>query len=183
MSVSMDNRTRYFSTITVHRACHGQSKGILSAGNRQFPCALGRNGITAGGFEGDGATPAGVYHILHAWYRPEREILRPSGLPIKRITPNSGWCDDPDDRNYNRPVKLPYPASHEKMHRDDRLYDWCLVFDHNMSKRMRNLGSAVFFHVAREDFAPTEGCIAIQPKDMRWLVGHIGTNTRLIIKA
>jgi L,D-peptidoglycan transpeptidase YkuD (ErfK/YbiS/YcfS/YnhG family) len=183
MSVSMDKKVAYFSTITVHRASHGQSKGILSAGNRQFPCALGRKGITAGGFEGDGATPAGVYQFLQAWYRPDREALRPTGLPIKRIAPNSGWCDAPSNPNYNRAIKRPYPASHEIMHREDQLYNWCLVFDHNYTKRMRNLGSAVFFHVARENFAPTEGCIAIQPNDMRWLVGHIGLNTRLIIRA
>jgi len=179
----MDKKATYFSTITVHRALHGQSQGILSAGSRQFPCAIGRNGITAGGIEGDGATPAGCYRFLQGWYRPDREFLRPSGLPIKRITPVSGWCDAPEDPNYNRAVKLPYPASHEKMHRKDRLYDWCLVFDHNYTRRMRNFGSAVFFHVAREGFSSTEGCIAIQPQDMRWLVGHIGLNTRLVIAA
>lgn len=183
MAASMCKKPAYFSSITVARAPMERSKGILSAGNRQFPCALGRSGITAGGFEGDGATPAGNYKFLEAWYRSDREILRPSGLTINRITRDSGWCDAPVDRNYNRAVKLPYPASHEKMCREDRLYDWCLVFDHNMSKRSHNLGSAVFFHIAQENLAPTEGCIAIQPQDMRWIVGHIGTSTRLIIKA
>ncbi len=179
----MRKKSGYFQCVTVRRCSSSLSRGHLEAGNRLIPCALGRNGMTASTLEGDGATPIGDYRFLRAFYRPDREKPRPTGLPLDRITPDFGWCDAPDDGNYNRAVKLPYPASHEKMYREDRLYDWCLLFDQNYSQRMRNRGSAIFFHVAREDFAPTQGCIAIQPKDMRWLIGRIGPATRLVIRA
>ena len=145
-------------------------------------CALGRSGITTSKREGDGATPSGRYHILFGYWRKDRESLRPCGIPLAKITPNLGWCDAPDDHNYNRAVTLPFTASHEKMWRKDPLYDWCLVLDQNYSTRMRNRGSAIFFHLATPDYQPTEGCIAIGKKDMRWLLPHIGPGTQMIIE-
>ena len=68
------------------------------------------------------------------------------------------------------------------MWREDNLYDFCLVLDQNYSKRMRGLGSAIFFHLATENYRPTEGCVAINLSDMRWLLGQIGTETKLIIE-
>ncbi len=105
----------------------------------------------------------------------------PTGLPVRRITDQTGWCDDPGDRNYNRAVKMPYASSHEKMRREDGLYDWCLVLDQNYSLKIRGRGSAIFFHMASPDFRPTEGCVAIRPRDMRWLLGYISPNSELVI--
>ena len=39
-------------------------------------------------------------------------------LEMTAIGPDLGWCEVPDDRNYNRPVRMPYPASHERMLRE-----------------------------------------------------------------
>lgn len=104
-----------------------------------------------------------------------------SGLPTRAISPDDGWCDAPGDRNYNRAVKLPYGASHENMYRSDNLYDYCLLLDQNYSRRARGRGSAIFFHLATADLGPTEGCVAIRPNDMRWLLPKIGTHTVLEI--
>ena len=73
-------------------------------------------------------------------------------------------------RNYNRPVRLPYAASHERLRRDDRLYDICVVLDWNVRQRRRNLGSAIFLHLARPGYQPTEGCIAVSPATMRGIL-------------
>jgi len=100
-------------------------------------------------------------------------------LPMRRIRPLLGWCDAPGDRNYNRPVVLPYPAGHERMARADRLYDHVLVLDWNIRPRRRNLGSAIFFHVARPGYLPTEGCVAVSPRDMAWLLPRISRRTVL----
>ena len=63
--------------------------------------------------EGDGATPVGCWRLLQVLYRADR-IRRPTtGLPARAIGPNDGWCDAPDDRNYNRLVRRPYGASAE----------------------------------------------------------------------
>lgn len=177
----MGNKQTKLKSIFVRQSGSNRSKGIMIAGARHFPCALGRSGLTHMKREGDGATPVGQFQILRGYYRADRENLCASGVVFERITLNQGWCDAPGNRNYNRSVKLPYPGSHEKMWRKDRLYDFCLLLDQNYSKRMRGLGSAIFFHLATDDYRPTEGCVAINPSDMRWLLGHIGINTSLIV--
>ena len=134
--------------------------GTIEFGGLRFACALGRSGRSARKREGDGATPLGRFAILAVLYRPDRR--RPqTGLPVRRIGPADGWCDAPSDRNYNRAVRLPYPASHERLWRNDRLYDIVLVLDHNTRPRVRGAGSAIFMHVARHGarggLAATEG--------------------------
>ena len=99
-----------------------------------------------------------------------RRIAPLTGLPMQPISPALGWCEVPDDRNYNRPVRMPYRASHERMMRDDRLYDACLVLDWNIRPRKRGRGSAIFFHLARPGFKPTEGCVAVSVQTMRLLL-------------
>jgi L,D-peptidoglycan transpeptidase YkuD (ErfK/YbiS/YcfS/YnhG family) len=42
-----------------------------------------------------------------------------------------GWSDDPKDPSYNTCVNLPYAFSHEKLWRDDDLYDLFITIDHN----------------------------------------------------
>ena len=65
---------------------------------------------------------------------------------------------------------MPYRVSHERMMRDDRLYDACLVLDWNIRPRRRSRGSAIFFHLARPGFKPTEGCVAVSAQAMRRLL-------------
>ena len=179
----MSKKQAKLKSIFVRQSGSKKSKGVMIAGARHFPCALGRNGLTHIKREGDGATPVGRFQILRSYFRADRVRICASGIELERITLDQGWCDAPGDRNYNRSVKLPYPGSHEIMWRKDRLYDFCLVLDQNYSKRMRGLGSAIFFHLATDDYRPTEGCVAIKLSDMRWLLGHIGTKTNLIIEA
>ncbi len=139
------------------------SQGLLRAGGSVFACALGRGGISAFKREGDGATPLAAMRLRTGFFRPDGRIRRISRLPLVAIGRDLGWCDAAADRNYNRPVRLPYPASHEKMWRDDRLYDVCVVLDWNVSVRRRGRGSAIFLHLARPGFTPTEGCVAVAP--------------------
>jgi L,D-peptidoglycan transpeptidase YkuD (ErfK/YbiS/YcfS/YnhG family) len=87
------------------------------------------------------------------------------------------WCDAPDDANYNRPVRAPFLPSHETMTRPDQLYDVCLVMDWNVTSRRRYGGSAIFFHLAKPGYPPTEGCVAIAFRDMQRLLPLIGPET------
>lgn len=141
--------------------------GLLSYGGNIIPCALGRSGVTTLKREGDGATPYGEFRILYGYFRPDRVLYVNTQLPLFPITEVSGWCDEANDPNYNSFVSLPFPKSHEKMMRDDRLYDVCLVLDYNIHPKARNMGSAIFFHLTRPDRGPTEGCVAIDPDHMR----------------
>lgn len=165
------------SMVTVRAAPGDPRKGILNVGGRVFPCALGRSGMGAPKREGDGKTPVAAMRPLYGWFRADRQPRPASRLPLRPITPRDGWCDAPGDANYNRPVRLPFSASHETMMRDDRLYDVCIVLDWNIHTRKRNRGSAIFLHIARPGFPPTEGCIAVAPETMRWLLPRIGRET------
>jgi len=158
------------------------TRGLLQAGNRTLTCALGRSGIGIKSGEGDGVTPRGEFDILYAMVRPDRTRLRPLQFDVHEITKTDGWCDAAGERNYNRPVQLPYPHSHERLSRDDHLYDVVLVMDYNISQRMSVGGSAIFFHLAHDDYRPTEGCVALSARDMTWLMPRISPATRMIIE-
>jgi L,D-peptidoglycan transpeptidase YkuD (ErfK/YbiS/YcfS/YnhG family) len=169
-------------TIRVRPRPGKPSQGLLAWGGTVFCCALGRGGISAIKREGDGATPLTRMRLLHGWFRAGRLATRRSGLALRRIGPDDGWCDAPGDRNYNRPVSLPYAASHERMRRDDPLYDVCIVLDWNIRPRRRGRGSAIFFHLARPDFTPTEGCIAVSRAVMLRLLPLLSTRTRMTVR-
>jgi L,D-peptidoglycan transpeptidase YkuD (ErfK/YbiS/YcfS/YnhG family) len=153
-------------TLHVEPRPGSRTQGTLRLGSLRVACALGRSGISHAKREGDGATPAGRYALLEVRYRPDK-IARPRTLlPLRRTRPADGWCDGKGDRNYNRPVTLPYPASAETMWRDDDVYDVVVVLDWNIRPRRQNGGSAIFFHLARPGYRPTEGCVAVSRADM-----------------
>ena len=92
------------------------SNGIFSGANFKFRCAIGRSGMTEAENkrEGDGASPIGRWPMRRVFYRADKVEVPETDLPRVPIGKHDGWCDDPDDPLYNRPVTLPYPASHEK---------------------------------------------------------------------
>jgi len=147
---------------------------------KAYPCLLGRNGIGVNKREGDMKTPAGRFHLLYALYRPDRISPRSGLLPIRAIGKKDGWCDAANNPNYNRPVTLPFGASHEVLQREDGLYDILVVMDHNFSRRARGRGSAVFLHLtANKDH--TAGCVAVSKKTMLYLLPLLSQETILQI--
>jgi L,D-peptidoglycan transpeptidase YkuD (ErfK/YbiS/YcfS/YnhG family) len=150
------------------------TRGRLKLGNLSFPCALGRSGCRVRKREGDGATPAGRWRMRAVLHRPDR-VQRPrTALPATAIRPHDGWCDAPADRNYNRPVAHPYPASAERLWRTDGLYDLLVVLACNERPRVRGRGSAIFMHVARPGCLPTEGCIALARPHLLRVLEQLG---------
>jgi len=171
-------RSDALSRILVRRQMgEGPSRGTLVAGSLTAPCALGRGGITHRKREGDGGTPSGRLSLVACYYRADRVPRPTTGLPIRSITPIDGWCDDPADRRYNRPVALPYPGGHEIMWRDDALYDIVVALDWNLISPVPGRGSAIFFHLASPDLAPTAGCVAVDRRTMAIVLAHAGSGT------
>jgi L,D-peptidoglycan transpeptidase YkuD (ErfK/YbiS/YcfS/YnhG family) len=146
--------------------------GWFDLGGRRVRCALGRSGVTraADKREGDLASPLGVWPIRRLLYRPDKVGPPVTALPVQPIEPDDGWCDDPGDGSYNRPVKLPRHGSFERMWRDDDLYDLVLVLGHNDDPPQPKMGSAIFLHVARPGYLPTEGCVALAREDVEALI-------------
>ncbi len=157
------------------------SIGILRAGPFRFRCALGRCGIKALKREGDGATPAGILPLRCVLYRPDRLNRPRTALPVRALRPIDGWCDAPGDANYNRPVRSAYGASHEQLWREDGLYDLIVVLGHNDAPRKARCGSAIFMHVARDGYVPTEGCIALARNDLSKLLPMCGPGSAVCV--
>ncbi len=145
---------------------HNAVRGRLICGNLSLPCALGRSGLVSGKREGDGGTPIGRFPLKYGYFRSKTPVRPRSGFNLRPTRPTDGWCDSPGDRNYNRPVTLPYGARAERMWRSDQLYDICLIPAHNHRPRIQGLGSAIFLHLATPDYRPTEGCVALAYRDM-----------------
>jgi L,D-peptidoglycan transpeptidase YkuD (ErfK/YbiS/YcfS/YnhG family) len=99
-------------------------------------------------------------------YRADRLARPTTRLPVRMIGPRDGWCDDPASEDYNRRVRLPFTASHERLRRGDHLYDLVVILGHNDAPPVAHLGSAIFIHVATADYAPTAGCIALGQRDL-----------------
>lgn len=181
MAIMTEFRSRR-TIFGVRRRPGKASQGILSLGGLTFRCSLGKGGISARKREGDGATPLANLRVLGGYFRAGGAVRRRDRLGLTPIGPDLGWCDAPGDRNYNRPVPLPYPASHERMRRKDHLYDICIVLDWNIRPRRRNRGSAIFLHLARPGYLPTEGCIALSPRDMERLLPLLSTQSVFQVK-
>ncbi|HEX4097442.1 MAG TPA: L,D-transpeptidase family protein [Caulobacteraceae bacterium] len=149
------------------------SDGWLDLGRgRKVRCALGRSGVApaAAKREGDGKTPLGEWPLRRVLYRADHGGAPQTALETHTIMPDDGWCDAPDDPSYNRPIRLPYPASAERLWRDDRLYDLVVVLGHNDDPVTPGRGSAIFLHLASHDYRTTEGCMAIRRPDLEALL-------------
>jgi L,D-peptidoglycan transpeptidase YkuD (ErfK/YbiS/YcfS/YnhG family) len=171
------------ANINVRPAPGDPARGLINVEGAVFRCALGRAGVSARKCEGDGATPTGGLRILGGYCRSRRRPPLRSGLKLETIRADMGWCDAPADANYNRPVRLPCRANHEKLLRGDHLYDFCIVLDWNIRPRRRNGGSAIFMHLARPGFRPTEGCIAVDRRVMLRLLPHLSRRTVIHVLA
>lgn len=140
--------------------------GVFTIGSETFRAAIGRGGIRADKREGDGATPVGLLPLREILFRPDR-LARPTcAVPVTRLAPDDGWCDDPASPAYNRQVRLPINASAEALWREDNAYDIIGVLGWNDAPIQTGLGSAIFLHVAQPDYTPTEGCIALRLGDL-----------------
>ncbi len=157
--------------------------GRVTFGDRSYDASLGRAGVVKDKREGDGGTPAGIWPLRRVLYRADHLAAPETGLPVSPIGPHDGWCDDPADPAYNRPVTLPFPASHEAMWRDDHLYDVVVVVGHNDDPPVPGRGSAIFLHLKRHDGGSTAGCVALARADLLSLLKDATPRTRLVVHA
>lgn len=155
--------------------------GWLTAGPRRFRCALGRGGIRADKSEGDGGTPVGHLPMRYVLFRADRLSPPATGLPCRPLRPDDGWCDDPADTAYNRPVTRPYPGRHEALWRDDAVYDLLAVLGWNDDPVRAGAGSAIFLHLAKPGYPPTEGCVALALADCLAVLRVAGPDSHVLI--
>lgn len=180
-TASAMTRSRH-SSIRIRTRPGHRTLGWLFAGHLRIPVALGRGGIKADKREGDGGTPRGRFHPLRVWYRADRGLRPTTALPLRRIRLDDAWCEDPQDRRYNRPFRRRAGAPGDLLARVDHLYDVIVEIDHNTRPRIAGRGSAVFLHLARPNWGPTAGCVAMTGPQIRRLVAQLRAKTEIDIQ-
>jgi L,D-peptidoglycan transpeptidase YkuD (ErfK/YbiS/YcfS/YnhG family) len=158
-----------------------KKSGYLKYKNFKYRCALGKAGVNKKIKEGDGITPKGVFKITKIYYRADKIKIIKTNIKKIKITKNMGWCDDPVSRFYNQQIKLPSKFSHEKLYRNDDLYDLIAVMNYNTNPIIKNKGSAIFMHISKKSYKKTEGCIALKKKDLINILTKIKKNTKIKI--
>ena len=147
----------------------------------KIKCAIGKTGILKQKKEGDLATPKGNYSFIRLLYRKDRVknlVSKLKKIPIKR---NMGWCDDVASNQYNKLIRFPFKFGAEKLYRKDNIYDIILVISYNTNPVKKNKGSAIFLHIAKNNYKKTKGCIAVSKRDMRKILNQINNKTKIII--
>src|SRR5580704_18390711 len=172
---------RPLSAIWVRPAAGDPRRGWLVGAGLSIPVALGRGCIRANKREGDGGTPSGIFHPRQLWWRADRHPRPHTFLPVRAIGAEDAWCEDPNDRHYNQPIRLDRGRAGDRLRREDHLYDYVIEIDHNTRPRVAHRGSAVFLHLARPNFGPTAGCVAMTPQAMLQLLQRLCPRTRIII--
>ncbi|MAH90127.1 MAG: transpeptidase [Candidatus Pelagibacter sp.] len=144
-------------------------------------CAIGKRGITNKKFEGDKCTPRGRFKLKYIFYRKERIKKISTKLKLIPIKENFGWCDDVKSNLYNKFIKFPFKYRAEKLYLKDSIYDIIIVIDYNLKPIKKNRGSAIFLHIAKKNYSPTSGCVAISKVDLIKLLKILDKNTFLNI--
>ena len=158
-----------------------KKSGHLKYKKLKFRCALGKAGVKKKIMEGDNITPKGIFKIIKIYYRPDK-IKEIKTLTKKiKIKKNMGWCDDIKSRFYNQQIKLSAKYSHEKLYRNDNLYDLIAVLNYNIDPIIKNKGSAIFLHIAKNSYQETKGCIALKKKHLIEIISKIKKNTKIKI--
>jgi L,D-peptidoglycan transpeptidase YkuD (ErfK/YbiS/YcfS/YnhG family) len=91
------------------------------------------------------------------------------------------WCDDPKSKFYNKQIKIPSIFNYEKLYRKDKIYDIIITLDYNTNPIIKNKGSAIFLHVAKANYKPTAGCIALKKEDLIHLLSVIKQDNKIKI--
>jgi len=155
--------------------------GLIKYKNFKFRCALGKAGIGEKKREGDNITPTGTFKMVKIYYRSDRIKKISSKFRAIKIKKNMGWCDDPNSKNYNQLINLPSRYGHEKIFKKNNIYDIIVVLNYNMKPVIKNKGSAIFIHIAKKNYQPTQGCIALKKNDLLKLLSKISKNIKIKI--
>ena len=154
---------------------------FLYFNNYKLRCAIGKRGISINKKEGDQKTPKGTFTFKSILYRKDKIHNMKTALKKRSIKKNMGWCDDSDSKFYNKLIRFPFKKKAEKLWLSERIYDLLIIINYNLKPAIKNKGSAIFLHIAKKNYAPTKGCVAINKKDLLFLIGKIDEKTKLII--
>lgn len=154
---------------------------ILYFQNYKLRCSVGKSGISYKKKEGDNKTPRGKFKFKYILYRKDRVPNLKTKLKKIAIRKKMGWCDDPNSKYYNQMIELPFKGSAEKLWIKENIYDIIIIIDYNLNPVIKFKGSAIFFHLTKNKYQGTKGCVAINKDDMKLLIEKINKKTKLQI--
>jgi len=157
-----------------------KNKEYLIVDEFRFKCSIGKNGLKFKKKEGDKSTPKGIFKIGRVYYRPDRVNKPETKLSLKKITKKMVWCDDSNNKKYNKEVLLNKYIEGEKLYRKSSSYDILIVIEYNTKKTRPFKGSAIFIHITK-NYKPTLGCIALKKNDLLVLLKIIKPGAKIII--
>lgn len=116
-------------------------------------------------------TPRGVFPLTEAFGRAKDPG---TALPYVRVALSHWWVSDVKSRYYNT-MRTCTPGSWcgFRQSRSEQLgaisaYRYAIVMDYNRDPIVSGRGSAFFLHVS--EGKPTQGCISMPARDIKWLV-------------
>ena len=127
--------------------------------------------------EGDGRSPAGIFRLNEVFGYATPADAKIKLFPYCQLTKSHAGVDDSRSRYYNRVVDAATVTnkdwqSAEVMRREDDLYRWGAVVEHNW-KPSPGFGSCIFLHVWAGPEIRTSGCTAMPLAQIesvvRWL--------------
>ena len=148
----------------------------------KLKCCIGKSGINKFKKEGDLSTPKGVFNLGALYYMKYRNKYLKTRLNKKIIKKNMGWCNDSRSEKYNKEIRFPFKHGAEKLFRKDKIYDIFVNIKYNQSPVVKGKGSAIFLHLEKKNYKPTQGCVEIKKKDFLRILPLIKKNTKISIK-
>ena len=160
---------------------NSNDSSYLLLDKKKVNCKIGAKGIGKKAREGDFITPKGIFSFEKVFFRADRIKKPKTSLKIKEIQKFYFWCSDPRTVNYNKLLVKKMNYRCEQLYRSDSLYDIVLQTSFNSNPVRKHKGSAIFIHCSEEGRNFTEGCIALEKKDLLILLSKINRTTKLII--
>ena len=157
-----------------------KNKETLIFEDFSFKCCVGKNGTTNNKIEGDKKTPKGLFSLGNVYYRKDKNFKPITKLNSIHTNKQMGWCNDVNNKKYNKLIKINKKIKHEKMFRKDYKYDYVIPINYNTKNIKIGKGSAIFIHISK-NYKKTAGCIALKKKDLLILLKIINRKTKIKI--
>lgn len=146
-----------------------------------IPAGIGRNGFAMqnGKREGDGKSPSGIFSLGQLF---TYESTVKTAMPFIQSTEEDKWIDDVNSPDYNTHVRGKTNAkSFENLLLKSDYYKYCMVIEYNTTPVKKGMGSAIFFHLNKEKYETTSGCIAILEAEMLNVLGWMNSGKKPMI--
>ena len=153
-------------------------KHLLLYKGYKLKCSIGKSGMASLKKEGDLTTPKGLFGLGLLYYRKDKIKLLKSKITKRVIKKSMGWCNDSKSKKYNQEISFPFKYNAEKFYRKDNIYDILINIKYNHFPIVKNKGSAIFLHLSKKNYKPTNGCVGIKKKDFLKILPLINRRTK-----